>query len=52
MTKAELFKILKDVPDYFEIICLVDIADLKLYDEIIINHTDKVVVLQVNTSGK
>jgi len=52
MTKATLLKLLKDVPDYFEIICLVDVADLKLYDEVIINPADKVVVLQVNTSGE
>ncbi len=52
MTKAKLLELLKDIPDDYEVICLVDLADLKLYDKVIINHTDKVVVLQINTSGE
>jgi len=47
MTKAKLLEILKDIPDDYEIICLVDVADLKFYDEIIINHLHKIAVLQV-----
>jgi len=47
MKKAKLLELLKGIPDDYEIICLVDIADLKLYDEIIINHVHKIVVLQV-----
>jgi len=47
MTKAKLLKILKDIPDDYEILCLVDIADLKFYEEVLINHPAKIAVLQV-----
>ena len=52
MTKAKLLELLKDIPDDYEVICLVDIADLTFYDELIINNFNKIVVLQVNTSGE
>jgi hypothetical protein len=52
MTKEKLLELLKDIPNDYEIICLVDIADLKFYDEVIINNFHKVVVLQVNTNGE
>jgi hypothetical protein len=47
MTKSRLLELLKDITDDYEIICLVDIADLKFYDELIINHPHKIAVLQV-----
>jgi len=52
MKKAKLLELIKGIPDDYEILCLVDIADLKFYDEIIINHVHKIAVLQVNTNGE